>query len=81
MHSLLLELHPNAIEETRLEELLKQIAEIASGRLRKPIVFTSKGETILLVDVKLTFYRTAQEAINNIVLLGIDRSNHFHPIT
>ncbi len=67
MHSLLLELRPNAIEEARLEELLKQLSEIASGRLRKPIAFTNRGETVLPVDVRLTFYRTAQEAINNIV--------------
>jgi signal transduction histidine kinase len=67
MRSLLLELRPGAIEDARLEELLKQIAEIASGRLRKPIVFTCQGQTIMPVDVRLTFYRMAQEAINNIV--------------
>ncbi|MBA4383150.1 MAG: hypothetical protein C0410_00290 [Anaerolinea sp.] len=67
MHSLLLELRPRDLEDARLEELLKQIADIASGRLRKPVVFSCKGQTIMPVDVRLTFYRMAQEAINNIV--------------
>jgi two-component system nitrate/nitrite sensor histidine kinase NarX len=67
MRSLLLELRPHAIEDTRLEELLKQIAEAASGRLRKPVIFTYKGQGILPVEVRLTFYRLTQEAVNNII--------------
>ena len=67
MHSLLLELRPRDLEGARLDELLKQIAEAASGRLRKPIDFTCKGQNTMPVDVQLIFYRMAQEAINNIV--------------
>jgi signal transduction histidine kinase len=67
MRSLLLELRPHAIEEVRLEELIKQIAEAASGRLRKPVVCKFKGQGILPVDVRLTFYRLTQEAVNNII--------------
>ena len=67
MRSLLLELRPRAIEEARLEELIKQMAESASGRLRKPVFFSCNGQIVMPVEARLTFYRIAQEAINNIV--------------
>jgi len=67
MRSLLLELRPHAIEDSRLEELLKQVAEAASGRLRKTVAFAFEGEGKLPVDVSLTFYRITQEAVNNII--------------
>jgi two-component system nitrate/nitrite sensor histidine kinase NarX len=67
MRSLLLELRPHAIEDARLEVLLKQIAEAASGRLRKPVIFTYKGQGTLPVEVRITFYRLTQEAVNNII--------------
>lgn len=67
MRSLLLELRPHAIEEARLEELLNQLSEAAAGRLRKPVTFSNQGDALLPVDVRLTFYRIAQEAMNNIV--------------
>jgi signal transduction histidine kinase len=67
MRSLLLELRPRAIEEAHLEELIRQIAEAASGRLRKPVTYYCDNKTIMPVDVRLTFYRITQEAINNII--------------
>jgi two-component system nitrate/nitrite sensor histidine kinase NarX len=67
MRSLLLELRPHALEDARLEELLRQLTEIASGRLRKPVTFKSNGQELLPSDVRLTFYRIAQEALNNII--------------
>lgn len=67
MRSLLVELRPRVIEEARLEELIQQIAEAASGRLRKPVSCYCKGQTKMPVDVSLTFYRITQEAINNII--------------
>jgi two-component system nitrate/nitrite sensor histidine kinase NarX len=66
MRSLLLELRPHAIEESRLEDLLRQLSETAAGKLRKPVTFVSDGQALLPVDVRLTFYRIAQESINNI---------------
>ena len=67
MRSLLLELRPHALEETPLEELLKQLVETSSGRLRKPVDLMINGQAFLPADVRLTFYRIAQEALNNII--------------
>jgi two-component system nitrate/nitrite sensor histidine kinase NarX len=67
MRSLLLELRPNALEDTTLEDLLRQLAETASGRLRKPVILDIHGQAFLPSDIRLTFYRIAQEALNNII--------------
>ncbi|NMB57829.1 MAG: GAF domain-containing sensor histidine kinase [Chloroflexi bacterium] len=67
MRSLLLELRPNALEDTSLEDLFHQLAETASGRLRKPVSLEIKGQAFLPSDIRLTFYRIAQEALNNII--------------
>ncbi|GAP20714.1 GAF domain-containing sensor histidine kinase [Leptolinea tardivitalis] len=66
MRSLLLELRPHALEETPLDDLLRQLVETASGRLRKPVTLDIKGQAFLPVEVRLTFYRITQEALNNI---------------
>ncbi len=67
MRSLLLELRPKALENIRLEVLLKQLTEASSGRLHKPIALEICGQATMPVDVCLTFYRIAQEALNNIM--------------
>lgn len=67
MRSLLLELRPQALENIRLEVLLKQLSEAVSGRLRKPIALKISGQALLSADICLTFYRIAQEALNNIM--------------
>ena len=67
MRSLLLELRPHALEEARLEDLLPQLAELISGRIRTPVAVHIQGQALLPVDVRVAFYRIAQEALNNIV--------------
>ncbi|NMC14265.1 MAG: GAF domain-containing sensor histidine kinase [Chloroflexi bacterium] len=67
MRSLLLELRPHSLEDVKLEDLLHQLTEAASGRLRKKVTLKIKGKTLLPIDVRLTFYRVAQEALNNII--------------
>ncbi|NMB53910.1 MAG: GAF domain-containing sensor histidine kinase [Leptolinea sp.] len=67
MRSLLLELRPHALEDTPLEDLLRQLAETASGRLRKPVMLNIQGQAFLPAEIRLTFYRIAQEALNNII--------------
>jgi len=66
MRMLLLELRPNAIEQTRLPQLLKQLCESYVGRngiIPELIV----DESIALpVPVRHAFYRIAQESLNNI---------------
>lgn len=65
MRTLLLELRPIGLGEVGLEDLLKQLAEGVSGRMRAEINVHAEGKAILPTDVKLAFYRIAQEALNN----------------
>jgi len=67
MRTLLLELRPSALEEADLGELLRQLTEAITGRGRIPINFAASGEAVLPPAVKLTFYRIAQEALNNVI--------------
>ena len=66
MRTLLLELRPIGLAEARLEELIKQLTQGVSGRIRADIQVHMEGEAVLPTDVKLAFYRIAQEALNNI---------------
>lgn len=66
MRTLLLELRPSALVEASLTDLLRQLAEAIMGRARVPVVVTVDGEAQLSVEVKIAFYRIAQEALNNV---------------
>jgi len=66
MRTLLLELRPDSLVEAEVDFLLKQLAESITGRSRVPVVVAISGECILPVDVKVAFYRIAQEALNNV---------------
>jgi two-component system nitrate/nitrite sensor histidine kinase NarX len=66
MRTLLLELRPTAIVESDLGELLRQLAEILTGRARLPVKLSVEGEGKLPDDVQLALYRIAQEALHNI---------------
>ena len=65
MRTLLLELRPTALTETRLGELLQQLVEAVRGRKRLAVVLIVNGSRSLPPDVQLTLYRVAQEALNN----------------
>lgn len=65
MRTLLLELRPKGLGEVGLEDLLKQLSAGISGRIRAEVNVHIHGEAILPTDVKLAFYRIAQEALNN----------------
>jgi signal transduction histidine kinase len=67
MRTLLLELRPSALAETRLEDLLRQLGEAAAGRLGIPIGVSVAGKVSLPPEVHIAFYRIAQEALNNVV--------------
>jgi signal transduction histidine kinase len=73
MRTLLLELRPAALVETRLEDLLRQLGEAASGREGVSVSVLveggrpDRGQAELPPDVHIAFYRIAQEAFNNIV--------------
>ncbi|MBI2954187.1 MAG: GAF domain-containing protein [Chloroflexi bacterium] len=66
MRSLLLELRPSTLTEAAPGELLRQLAEATSGRARVPVSVTVEGQAPMPPDVKIAFYRIAQETLNNI---------------
>jgi PAS domain S-box-containing protein len=68
MRTLLLELRPEAIVRTALPELLNQLVQAVGGRKSMKGTFNLGGELAeLTADVHLTFYRIAQESLNNVV--------------
>jgi signal transduction histidine kinase len=67
MRTLLLELRPAALTQSRFEDLLKQLTEALIGRTRLPIQLSMEGEGRLPPDVQIAFYRIAQESLNNVV--------------
>lgn len=66
MRTLLLELRPAALTQTKLSDLIKQLCEAFIGRSRLPITLTIEGERDLLPEVQIACYRIAQESLNNV---------------
>ena len=67
MRTLLLELRPAALLETNLGDLMRQLAEAATGSEGIPVAINIKGEICKLPpNVHIALYRIAQEALNNI---------------
>jgi ligand-binding sensor domain-containing protein/signal transduction histidine kinase len=65
MRTLLMELRPAALTDVPLSDLLQQLCEAFTGRARVPVKL--ELEPIELpFNVKIGFYRIAQEALNNI---------------
>lgn len=68
MRTLLLELRPESLAKTSLSQLLTQLIESAKGRQEIDATFTLEGSEVTAPqDVVMTFYRIAQESINNIL--------------
>jgi PAS domain S-box-containing protein len=66
MRTLLLELRPATLTQTRLSDLLKQLCEAFIGRSRLPIKLSIEGERNLPPEVQVAYYRIAQESLNNV---------------
>jgi signal transduction histidine kinase len=66
MRVLLLELRPETLIRANLSTLLEQLGNILSTRANVEVVVEAKEYTVLPQDVHITFYRIAQEAMNNI---------------
>jgi nitrate/nitrite-specific signal transduction histidine kinase len=66
MRTLLLEMRPESLERAELKSLLTQLADAFIGRVRVPVSLVIQGECKLTHEVKIVFYRVAQEALNNI---------------
>jgi signal transduction histidine kinase len=66
MRTLLLELRPSALIDTELSALLRQLADSITGRARIPVQLEVQGQCQPSPEVKVAFYRIAQEALNNV---------------
>jgi nitrate/nitrite-specific signal transduction histidine kinase len=66
MRTLLLEMRPESLERSDIKSLLTQLADAFNGRVRVPVSLAIRGDCELTHEVKLVFYRIAQEALNNI---------------
>jgi signal transduction histidine kinase len=67
MRTLLLELRPTAITKIPLGELLTQLTEAITSRTELPFQLYIDNLPPLPSDAQTTFYRIAQEALNNVV--------------
>jgi nitrate/nitrite-specific signal transduction histidine kinase len=66
MRTLLLEMRPESLQRADIKSLLTQLSDAFIGRVRVPVDLHVLGDCALTHDVKLVFYRVAQEALNNI---------------
>jgi signal transduction histidine kinase len=67
MRTLLLELRPKALVETKLEKLLEQLTIAITGRVQIKVRQQVEPIPTLPPEVHVTFYRVAQEALHNVV--------------
>jgi PAS domain S-box-containing protein len=67
MRTLLLELRPATLTQTRLSDLIRQLCEAFIGRSRLPIKLNIEGgDCKLPPEVQVAYYRIAQESLNNV---------------
>jgi PAS domain S-box-containing protein len=67
MRTMLLELRPTAVVETRLDDLLRQLTEAITGRTQLAVTVDLEPVPALPPEAHVTFYRVAQEALHNAV--------------
>jgi PAS domain S-box-containing protein len=67
MRTLLFELRPAALTQARFSDLIQQLSDAVIGRARIPVNLVVKGESELPPEIKISYYRVAQECLNNIV--------------
>ena len=69
MRTLLLELRPLELEHIELKRAIAQLVQSINGRMKTPVTLEVNGECAgeaLPTEVKVAFYRIAQEALNNV---------------
>ncbi|MFA4965117.1 MAG: GAF domain-containing protein [Thermoleophilia bacterium] len=67
MRTLLLEMRPAALAQSSLDDLLRHLVVATEARTRIPVKLSLADSPALPADVKITLYRIAQEAMNNVV--------------
>lgn len=72
MRVLLIELRPESLVKSNLEELLTQLAYASLGRqdIMFSMVVRGMNQELLPPDVQIAFYRIVQESLNNIIKYG-----------
>ena len=65
MRTLLLELRPASLTESKLAKVLRHLTDAVTSRTRVPVALTVEGDCVLQLDVQVALYRIAQEALNN----------------
>ena len=66
MRTLLLELRPATLEDVPLPELLQQLIDGVAARGKVAVDFQIEGDCDLPMEIRVAFFRTAQEAMNNV---------------
>jgi signal transduction histidine kinase len=66
MRTLLFELRPQALIDAEISYLLRQLIESFGTRHRIPVELEIDDECSMTPEVKVAFYRVAQEALNNV---------------
>ncbi|MBN1956340.1 MAG: PAS domain S-box protein [Anaerolineae bacterium] len=66
MRALLYELRPAALVEAELGDLFQQLVDAIAGRSHLQADLTIEGECALPAEVKIAFYRIAQETLHNV---------------
>jgi PAS domain S-box-containing protein len=66
MRTLLLELRPTTLVNSKLGDLVKQLTQAIQGRRQITFSLDIQEEVSLPPDVHIAFYRVVQEALNNI---------------
>ena len=66
MRTLLLELRPASLAEAEMKELFQHLVDAFIGRARIPVDLQIVGDCDLPSEVKVAFYRIAQEMLNNV---------------
>ncbi len=67
MRTLLLELRPSVLTQTRIEDLVRQLVNALSTRTQVPIELQIEGSRRLPPDVQVVVYRVLQESLNNVI--------------
>jgi PAS domain S-box-containing protein len=66
MRTLLAELRPKTLTDSNLDDLLRLLGNVLSGRIEAPVMINVPENVILPAKVQIAFYRICQEALNNI---------------
>jgi signal transduction histidine kinase len=66
MRTLLAELRPSTLTDSRLSDLFRLLGNAFTGRTNIPVTINIMREFMLPAEVQVAFYRICQEALNNI---------------